>query len=132
MRRRVGAARVARLATLDPAGRLHVVPVCFALEGETLVTAVDAKPKASSRPQRLVNVRANPEVALVVDEYDEDWSRLWWVRLRGRARIVESGPELGRALALLGAKYPQYHEAPPPGPAILVELTEWRGWAAAP
>jgi PPOX class probable F420-dependent enzyme len=132
MRRRVDAARVARLATLDPAGRLHVVPVCFALDGETLVTAVDAKPKASSRPQRLVNVRANPEVALVVDEYAEDWSRLWWVRLRGRARIVELGPELGRALALLGAKYPQYREAPPPGPAILVELTEWRGWAASP
>jgi len=132
MRRRVDAARVARLATLDPAGRLHVVPVCFTLDGETLVTAVDAKPKASSRPQRLVNVRANPEVALVVDQYAEDWSRLWWVRLRGRARIVASGPELGRALALLGAKYPQYRETPPPGPAILVELTEWRGWAAAP
>jgi len=132
MRLRVAAARVARLASLDPAGRLHVVPICFALDGETLVSAVDAKPKASTRPQRLVNVRASPEVALLVDEYDEDWSRLWWVRLRGRARVVEEEPEREDALALLAAKYPQYRDEPPPGPAIVVELTEWRGWAAVP
>ena len=132
MRRRVAAARVARLASVDPAGRLHVVPICFALDGETLVSAVDAKPKASTRPQRLVNVRASPEVALLVDDYDEDWSRLWWVRLRGRARVVEEEPEREDALALLAAKYPQYRDEPPPGPAIVVELTEWRGWAAVP
>lgn len=132
MRRRVAAARVARLSSVDPAGRLHVVPICFALDGETLVSAVDAKPKASTRPQRLVNVRASPEVALLVDEYDEDWSRLWWVRLRGRARVVEEEPEREDALALLAAKYPQYRDEPPPGPAIVVELTEWRGWAAVP
>lgn len=132
MRRRVAAARVARLASVDPAGRLHVVPICFALDGETLVSAVDAKAKASTRPQRLVNVRASPEVALLVDEYDEDWSRLWWVRLRGRARVVEEEPEREDALALLAAKYPQYRDEPPPGPAIVVELTEWRGWAAVP
>ena len=132
MRRRVAAARVARLASVDPAGRLHVVPICFALDGETLVSAVDAKAKASTRPQRLVNIRASPEVALLVDEYDEDWSRLWWVRLRGRARVVEEEPEREDALALLAAKYPQYRDEPPPGPAIVVELTEWRGWAAFP
>lgn len=132
MRRRVAAARVARLASVDPAGRLHVVPICFALDGETLVSAVDAKAKASTRPQRLVNIRASPEVALLVDEYDEDWSRLWWVRLRGRARVVEEEPEREDALALLAAKYPQYRDEPPPGPAIVVELTEWRGWAAVP
>ena len=132
MRRRVAAARVARLASVDPAGRLHVVPICFALDGETLVSAVDAKPKASTRPQRLVNVRASPEVALLVDEYDEDWSRLWWVRLRGRARVVEEEPEREDALALLAAKYPQYQDEPPPGPALVVELKEWRGWAAVP
>lgn len=132
MRRRVAAARVARLASVDPAGRLHVVPICFALDGETLVSAVDAKAKASTRPQRLVNIRASPEVALLVDEYDEDWNRLWWVRLRGRARVVEEEPEREDALALLAAKYPQYRDEPPPGPAIVVELTEWRGWAAVP
>ena len=132
MRRRVAAARVARLASVDPAGRLHVVPICFALDGETLVSVVDAKPKASARPQRLLNVRASPDVALLVDEYDEDWSRLWWVRLRGRARVVEEEPEREDALALLAAKYPQYRDEPPPGPAIVVELTEWRGWAAVP
>jgi len=132
MRRRVAAARVARFASVDPAGRLHVVPICFALDGETLVSAVDAKPKASGRPQRLANVCASPDVALLVDEYDEDWSRLWWVRLRGRARVVEADPERRAALALLAAKYPQYREEPPPGPAIVVELTEWRGWAAVP
>jgi len=132
MRRRVAAARVARFASVDPAGRLHVVPICFALDGETLVSAVDAKPKASGRPQRLANVCASPDVALLVDEYDEDWSRLWWVRLRGRARVVGADPERRAALALLAAKYPQYREEPPPGPAIVVELTEWRGWAAVP
>ena len=132
MRRRVAAARVARLASVDPAGRLHVVPICFALDGETLVSAVDAKPKGSTRPQRLVNVRASPEVALLVDEYDEDWNRLWWVRLRGRARVVEEESAREDALALLAAKYPQYRDEPPPGPAIVVELTEWRGWAAVP
>jgi PPOX class probable F420-dependent enzyme len=131
MRRRVAAARVGRLATLDPEGRLHVVPVCFALEGETLYSAVDEKPKRSRRLKRLENVRAHPDIAVLVDEYEEDWTKLWWVRLRGSARVVEAGAEHEHALVLLEAKYEQYRRTRPAGPVVAVALTEWRGWAAA-
>jgi PPOX class probable F420-dependent enzyme len=130
-RRRVAAARVARLATLGADGRLHLVPLCFALSEDTLYSAVDEKPKRSRRLQRLENVRASPDVALLVDHYEEDWRRLWWVRLRGRGRVVESGPELERALDLLADKYEQYRRRRPGGPVLAVEVSEWRGWAAS-
>jgi PPOX class probable F420-dependent enzyme len=129
-RRRVETARVARLATLTPDGRPHRVPVCFALDGPTLYTSVDAKPKRSRALQRLENVRANPEVCVLVDEWHEDWSLLWWVRLRGRARIVEDGGERDRAHALLRARYEQY-AADPLGPVIAVDVEERRGWSAS-
>ncbi len=131
MRRRVAAAPVGRLATLDREGRLHLVPLCFALDGDTLYSAVDEKPKRSRRLQRLENVRANPDVAVLVDHYEDDWSRLWWVRLRGRARVVDGGREHERALVLLERKYAQYRPTRPRGPVIAVALTEWRGWAAS-
>jgi PPOX class probable F420-dependent enzyme len=130
MRELVSGARVARLATLTPDGRLHLVPISFALEGDTLFSAVDEKPKRSRRLQRLANVRANPEVAVLVDHYDEDWSRLWWVRLRGTGRIVEHGPEFQAALALLADKYEQYRLQPPGGPVLAIAVEEWRGWEA--
>jgi PPOX class probable F420-dependent enzyme len=130
VRRRVDEARAACLATLTPEGRLHVVPICFALESSTLYTAVDAKPKRSRTLQRLANVRANPDVCVLVDHYDEDWSRLWWVRLRGRARVLESGPEHERALALLRGKYEQYRHDPL-GPVIAMEIEEWGAWSAS-
>jgi PPOX class probable F420-dependent enzyme len=130
MRRRVEEARIARLSTLTPEGRPHLVPICFALDGDVLYTAVDEKPKRSGRLQRLANVRAHPDVVVLVDHYDEDWSRLWWVRLRGTGRVVEDGPELGRALELLAARYEQYRQEPPRGPAIAVEIRDWRGWEA--
>src|SRR5581483_1459557 len=100
---RVEDARVARLATVGADGRPHVVPICFALAGSTLYTAVDAKPKRTRRLRRLANVESNQWVEVVVDDYDEDWSRLWWVRLAGRGRVVERDE---RALELLAAKYP--------------------------
>jgi PPOX class probable F420-dependent enzyme len=130
MRELVAAARVGRLATLSPDGRLHLVPFSFALTGDKLLSAVDEKPKRSRQLQRLANVRANPDVAVLVDHYDEDWSRLWWVRLRGRGRVVESGPELEAALALLAEKYEQYRAAPPGGPVLEIAIEEWRGWEA--
>ena len=130
MRELVAGARVARLATLTPDGRLHLVPISFVLEGDTLFSAVDEKPKRSRRLQRLANVRANPAVAVLVDHYDEDWSRLWWVRLRGTGRIVEDGPELEAALALLADKYGQYRVQPPGGPVLAIAVEEWRGWEA--
>lgn len=131
MRRRVAGARVARLASLDPRGRLHLVPVCFSLDGERILSAVDDKPKRSLLPQRLANVRAHPDVTLLVDHYEERWERLWWVRLRGTARVLEAGTERERALDLLAEKYEQYARARPPGPVLAVELEEWRGWSAS-
>jgi PPOX class probable F420-dependent enzyme len=130
MRERVASARIARLATLTPEGRLHLVPISFALRENVLYTAVDEKPKRSRRLQRLANVRVHPDVAVLVDHYEEDWSRLWWVRLRGTARIVEDGPECGMALALLADKYEQYRVQPPGGPVLAIALGEWRGWSA--
>jgi len=130
LRRRVGGARVARLATVDADGSPHVVPICFALAGETLYTAVDRKPKRSPRLKRLENVRQNPRVEVVVDHYEEEWSALWWVRLRGRGRDLDHGDERDRALALLAGKYPQYRAEPPPGPVLAVELDGWSGWHA--
>lgn len=121
-------ARVARLATVDATGCPHVVPICFAIEGDTLYTAVDDKPKRTRRLRRLVNIEANPAVEVVVDHYDEDWSRLRWVRLRGAARIVEDR----HAVELLAAKYPQYRERPPAGPVIAVTIEERSEWAASP
>jgi PPOX class probable F420-dependent enzyme len=129
-RRRVAEARVARLATLTPVGRLHLVPICFALEGDRLYTAVDAKPKRSRVLQRLRNVRSNPGVSVLADQWDEDWSQLWWVRLGGQARVLEAGEEHARALALLRAKYPQYADDPL-GPVIAVDVEQWRCWSAA-
>jgi PPOX class probable F420-dependent enzyme len=121
-------ARVARLATVDPRGRPHVVPISFALDGDTLYTAVDEKPKRTRELQRLRNIQANPQVEVLIDEYDEDWSRLWWVRLRGTARIVDDR----RAMELLAAKYPQYRERPPVGPVIAVSIEERIQWTASP
>lgn len=131
MRRRVLEARVAHLATIDTNGRPHLIPVCFALDEETLYSAVDRKPKTSPRLRRLDNIRHHPAVAVLVDHYEEDWSRLWWVRLRGDARVIEEGPERDRALGLLRDRYAQYQEAPPGGVVIAVSIDEWRGWAAS-
>ena len=131
MRRRVSAARVARLATLDAAGRPHLVPICFVLDGDVLDSAVDEKPKRSPRLKRLVNVRSNPAASVLVDAYEEDWSRLWWVRLDGRARVIEGGPERERALALLAGKYAQHRAQLPRGPVLALAIDGWRAWAAA-
>jgi PPOX class probable F420-dependent enzyme len=131
MRRRVVEGRVAHLATIDTNGRPHLIPVCFALDDETLYSAVDQKPKTSPRLRRLDNIRQQPSVAVLVDNYDEDWSRLWWVRLRGEARVIEEGPERDRALELLLEKYAQYRESPPGGAVIAVSIDEWRGWTAS-
>lgn len=131
MRRRVAEAQVGRLGTIEATGRPHLVPMCFALTNETLYSAVDQKPKTSTRLRRLDNILANPEVAVLIDHYEEDWSRLWWVRLRGRARVIEPGPERDRALSVLAEKYPQYRASPPAGPMVAIQVEDWRGWTAS-
>jgi PPOX class probable F420-dependent enzyme len=121
---------VARLATVGRDGRPHVVPICFVIanEGTVLYTAIDEKRKRTRRLQRLDNIEANPQVEIVIDHYEDDWSCLWWVRLRGRARIVDDP----RAVELLVAKYPQYRERPPAGPVIAVSIEERSEWTSLP
>jgi PPOX class probable F420-dependent enzyme len=101
-------ARVGRLATADASGRPLVVPVCFAFDGDALYSAVDDKPKRTRRLRRLRHVEENPRCSLVVDQWDEDWSRLRWVIVEGVADVLRTGTEFSRALDLLDAKYPQY------------------------
>jgi PPOX class probable F420-dependent enzyme len=131
MRERFGNARIARLATVDADGQPHLVPLCFALAGDRIVSVVDAKPKRSVNLRRLANIRAHPRVSVLVDEYDEDWTRLWWVRADGAAHVIESGAERDAAVAALRAKYPQYERQPPTGPVVEVSVDRWRGWSAS-
>ena len=129
MRERITDSRVAHLATIDPDGRPHLVPITFVLIGETLYSAVDAKPKRSRRLRRIENARQRPDVAVLVDHYDDrDWTRLWWVRLRGRARVLEAGDEAQRALERLAEKYEQYRDDAPGPPVLAVDVDEWRAW----
>jgi PPOX class probable F420-dependent enzyme len=131
LRQRVGESQVARLATIDPDGRPHLVPIVYALAGDTLYSAVDDKPKRSRRLRRIENARARPDVTVLVDRYDDDWTQLWWVRLRGRARVLDRGEEAERALVLLREKYPPYRDRPPGLPVLAIEVDECRGWEAA-
>ena len=127
-RRLVADARVAVLATLTSKGRPLIVPCCFVLDGDTVYSAVDNKPKTTQNLRRLENLRANSVASLLVHHYAEDWSELWWVRVDGRGRVLESGAERARALGLLSEKYPQYQESPPQGDVIAVSITTWRWW----
>jgi PPOX class probable F420-dependent enzyme len=127
-RRRLTGARVARLATVRPDGRPHVVPCCFVLEDDTVYSAVDGKPKTTLALQRLTNVAAHPAASLVVDHYEDDWSALWWVRVDGAARIVGPGAERRRALESLADKYPPYRVEPPPGAVLAVDIGSWAAW----
>ena len=126
---RFGAARVARLATTNPDGTPHVVPVVFALSGQTVWTAVDEKPKTTTALRRLDNVRARPRLSLLVDHYADDWSALWWVRADGTGTVVAAA-EAGDGLTTLVAKYEQYQRRPPPGPVLRIEVTRWVSWSA--
>jgi PPOX class probable F420-dependent enzyme len=121
---RFAAARIARLATVTAAGRPHMVPVCFVLSGGRIYTAVDAKPKLTRSLARLENVRATGRASLLVDHYEDDWSRLWWVRVDGVAEVIESEA----AIDALAGKYEQYQAARPAGPVIAVVPERWRSW----
>jgi PPOX class probable F420-dependent enzyme len=130
-RARFAEARVARLATADAAGRPHVVPIVFAVVGDTVYSAVDSKPKSGARLRRLDNIRANAVVSVLVDHYTDDWSRLWWARADGIASVIDPAAELHQRLVMkLVARYEQYRERPPAGPAVLVSVERWSGWSA--
>jgi coenzyme F420-0:L-glutamate ligase / coenzyme F420-1:gamma-L-glutamate ligase len=112
VRKRIEHSRVARLATVAPDGTPHIVPICFVCDWPVFYTAVDRKPKrvAAEKLMRVRNIEATPRAALLIDEYREDWTRLWWVLIRGRAEMLSprASRERSRALRLLRAKYPQY------------------------
>ena len=130
-RARFDEAAVARLATVGADGAPHIVPVTFALAGDTIVTAVDGKPKRGTPLRRFENVAADPRVSILVDAYDTDWTRLWWARADGRATVLAAGAELERALDMLRARYPQYATVALTGPAMVIAVDRWSGWSAS-
>jgi PPOX class probable F420-dependent enzyme len=129
-RLRFAAARVAVLTTVDPSGAPHPVPVAFAVEADTVWSAVDAKPKRSANLRRLANIRHEPRVSLLVQHWDEDWSALWWVRAEGTASVDDRPAAVSRVAGLLRHKYPQYGEVDVTGPVIKIEVAGWHGWDA--
>jgi PPOX class probable F420-dependent enzyme len=129
MRSRLTASRVGRLATTSEGGVPHIVPCCFAVVGDAVYSAVDAKPKSTRELRRIANVRARPAASLLVDHYSDDWSSLWWVRVDGRARVIEDGPERRTAIAALQDKYEQYRAEPPPGAVVAIAIARWQGWS---
>jgi PPOX class probable F420-dependent enzyme len=130
MRGLVARAPVGRLATVRRDGHPHVVPICFVITDDVVYSAVDDKPKRHRHLQRISNITATGTASLLIDEYDDDWSRLWWVRLDGPARLVDHSAESGRAINLLSDKYPQYRDRRPSGPVLALDVQRWTGWSA--
>jgi PPOX class probable F420-dependent enzyme len=123
----------ARLATVGPDGAPRLVPVVFAYVDGALVHAVDFKPKSTKELARLRDIDAQPRVAFLVDEYDADWSRLWWARADATARVLDpaADPEACRvAIDALAARYEQYRHARPDGPVVVAKVIKWSGWSA--
>ena len=127
-RARLSTAPVGRLATIRPSGGPHLVVVTFALAGDDIVTAVDHKPKRHQRLQRLTNIESEDRVSFLVDHWDDDWDRLWWIRLDGTASVSDRD---AKAVAALAAKYRQYREQPPEGPVIRIEVESVTSWSAS-
>jgi len=121
---------VAMLATVGADSVPHVVPVVFAVHDNVVFTAVDAKRKSTQKLRRLANIEANPQVSMLVDHYDDDWSQLWWVRADGVAAIHQSGEEMATGYTLLRRKYLQYQRIALDGPVITVEVRKWSSWQA--
>jgi PPOX class probable F420-dependent enzyme len=127
---RFTAAPVARLATVTAVGTPHLVPVVFAADGDAIYTAVDGKPKSTQRLQRLTNIAANAHVSLLVDHYDGDWTRLWWMRADGVASVHQGDAAAATGRSLLRAKYPQYQSVSLDGPVIVIQVTHCAAWEA--
>lgn len=131
MRRRFASSPVGRLATVRADGAPHIVPVVFAVDGDTIFTAVDAKPKRTSRLQRLINLESDSRCAILVDHYAEDWTTLWWVRADGTAAVADP-TESAHGIATLVRRHEQYRVDEPPGPVLAVRVHRWSGWSAIP
>lgn len=129
----LAAARVARLASVSADGRPHLVPICLALDGDRIYTAIDHKPKQPGLLRRLANIATEPRVAVLADHYDEDWSVLWWARADGRARRVSPGvPDHTAGGELLAERYDQYRRRPPAGEMIVIDVERFSGWGRPP
>lgn len=124
--------RVGHLATIQPSGDPHIVPITFAVHDTTVVTMVDHKPKSATRLQRLVNIERHPSVTVLADRYSEDWSELWWVRVDGRAEIHEDDKAWRDARTALADKYEQYRDQIPEGPAIVISIDRVSSWESTP
>lgn len=120
------------LVTVRPNGQPHVVPVTYALAGNSVVTMIDHKPKTTDRLQRLINIENNPVATLMSDHYSEDWSALWWVRVDGEASIHIGGRVWEESAAALRAKYGQYAENSPRGPAVVISVDRVTSWESTP
>jgi len=131
IRRRIDGAQVARLATVGRDGRPHIVPITFALDDDTIYFAVDFKPKKTADLQRLRNIEANPSVSVLVDHYEDDWTKLWWVRVDGSARIVIDGAVFEKGIALLTQRDSPYRSARPAGPVVAIAVERMTGWSAS-
>ena len=131
-RARFATVPVVRLGTADGQGRPHLVVVTFAVEDDTIYTAVDQKPKSSTDLKRLRNVSENPMVTMLADHYSDDWEELWWVRADGRAAILADQRQMAAPLRLLADRYWQYRQARPTGPVLAVTVERWSGWTGAP
>jgi PPOX class probable F420-dependent enzyme len=131
-RRRLASVKVAHLATVSARGRPHIVPIVFALDRDTLYFAVDAKPKKTTELARLKNIAANPAVSVLVDHYEDDWTRLWWVRADGTARVLTEHDEAEHAIDLLAKRYQQYVTERPHGPVVAIHIDRLTGWSGAP
>src|SRR5713101_7689706 len=131
IRRRIDAAQVACLATVGRDGRPHIVPITFALDDDTIYFAVDFKPKTTADLQRLRNIEANPSVSVLVDHYEDDWTKLWWVRVDGGARIVIDGEVFEKGIALLTQRYAPYRSVRPVGPVVAIAVERMTGWSAS-
>ena len=129
-RARVLNSRVGYLATADAAGVPHIVPITFVVDADRIITAIDGKPKRGTRLRRLDNIAANPAVSLLVESYDDDWSRLWWARADGVAAVLTNEEARAGVVELLRARYPQYTTVSIDGPVIVIEVRRWSGWTA--
>lgn len=127
-RERFAQAPAARLATVTPGGKPHLVPVIFAVCDDVVYTAVDAKPKTTHKLRRLANIEHNPNVSFLVDHYDDDWTQLWWVRADGVATVHHDGAVMTAGYAALRAKYVQYQTISLNGPVIAVAVQRWASW----
>lgn len=130
IRRRLAEARFAHLATTGADDRPHIVPICFVVMADDVFFAVDHKPKRTTDLRRLRNIATNPHVAVLVDHYEEDWSRIWWLRVDGRAQVLAAGDASERAIDALSERYPQYRRARPAGPVVSIRIERLSGWSA--